>query len=83
MIEPRYFHVIKQHFEEGLFKKELSMQQALEIAYLVMDHVPAAERQRHAASQLNPQGYDNEQGRLTERVQSRLPATIESNLEQK
>lgn len=43
MIEPRY----NQAALRGRVKS-LSMQQALEIAYLVMDHVPQAERAKHA-----------------------------------
>lgn len=40
MIDERYFHIVYQHFEEGLFNKTLSMEQATKLAYLIMAHVP-------------------------------------------
>jgi hypothetical protein len=47
-LEARYFHVVKQHFEEGLFKKKLSYEQALEIARIVMSHADPAPKKYKA-----------------------------------
>jgi hypothetical protein len=45
-LEERYFHVVKQHFEEGLFNKRLSYEQALEIARIVMNHADSAPKHK-------------------------------------
>lgn len=45
-LEARYFHVVKQHFEEGLFNKKLSYEQALEIARIVMSHADPAPKHK-------------------------------------
>lgn len=44
-IERNYFRVIYQHFEEGLYAKTLSMEQAIQLANLIMAHVPKMLRQ--------------------------------------
>lgn len=54
MIEKRYFHVIRQHFAEGLFEKTLSYDQAKEIAMLVMSHVNPNERRQREQQELAP-----------------------------
>lgn len=72
-IDPHYFRAVYQHFEEGLFDKTLSMEQAKQLAMLIMSHVPRQERQEVTL---------NEQSSLTQRVQRQLPAASGSDLEE-